>query len=105
MANKSSAGLVLLVVVVGLVGLGYLKSQQGSSTAPPAPPGSDTGRGTGKYVALGDSYTSSPRTGSQAGDPPGCDRTTNNYPHLVAADLKPASFTDVSCSGATTASG
>lgn len=33
----------------------------------------------------------------------GCARSDNNYPHLVAAKLKPAQFVDVSCSGATTA--
>ncbi len=53
-----------------------------------------------RYVALGDSYTSSPLTGPLAGAPAGCLRSTNNYPHLVAADLG-AKLTDVSCSGAT----
>ncbi|HKS49672.1 MAG TPA: SGNH/GDSL hydrolase family protein [Amycolatopsis sp.] len=103
MANKGSGGLILLVVVASLIGFGYLKSQQGSSAEPPAPPGSETGGGTGRYVALGDSYTSSPKTGAQAGGPPGCARSDNNYPHLIAAELRPAGFADVSCSGATTA--
>ena len=53
-----------------------------------------------QYVALGDSYVSSPLTGPLAGPPPGCLRSTNNYPHLVAAELG-APLTDVSCSGAT----
>lgn len=54
------------------------------------------------YVALGDSYTSAPGTGEPAGSPPGCDRSRNNYPRLVAAELDPERFTDASCSGATT---
>lgn len=103
MASKGSGGLVLVVILASLIGFGYVKSQQGSSASPPDSPGSDTGNGTGRYVALGDSYTSSPKTGGQAGKPAGCDRSDNNYPHLVAAQIKPAEFADVSCSGATTA--
>ncbi len=54
-----------------------------------------------RYVALGDSYTAAPLvpTTDPAG---GCYRSSNNYPHLVASSLNPTSFTDVSCSGATT---
>ncbi|NIJ14255.1 lysophospholipase L1-like esterase [Saccharomonospora amisosensis] len=54
------------------------------------------------YVALGDSYTSAPGTGESVGSPPGCDRSRNNYPRLVAAELSAERFTDASCSGATT---
>jgi lysophospholipase L1-like esterase len=54
-----------------------------------------------RYVALGDSYTSSPLTGPLAGPPPGCLRSTNNYPHLVATQTG-ARLNDVSCSGAQT---
>lgn len=53
------------------------------------------------YVALGDSYTASPLTGAPAGPPPGCLRSANNYPHLVA-ERTAAQLTDVSCSGART---
>lgn len=91
----------MVVLVVGLLAFGYYKWQHGSSAAPPD--GADTGGGSGRYVALGDSYTSSPRTGRQAGTPVGCDRSDDNYPHVVSAKLKPATFADVSCSGATTA--
>jgi lysophospholipase L1-like esterase len=101
-AKKSGGGgCLVLVLVVGLLAFGYYKWQHGSSSAPPE--GVDTGGGSGRYVALGDSYTSSPRTGRQAGTPAGCDRSDDNYPHLVSAKLKPAQFADVSCSGATTA--
>ncbi|GAA1946169.1 SGNH/GDSL hydrolase family protein [Amycolatopsis minnesotensis] len=104
MANKGGGGcLVLLVIVAAIGGYAYYRSHQGGSAEPPAPPGSTIGGGSGRYVALGDSYTSAPRTGKQAGGPAGCARSDNNYPHLVAAELKPAEFADVSCSGATTA--
>ncbi len=66
-----------------------------------APPG-DAGPRTGPYVALGDSYTSAPGTGDPVGTPPGCRRSDNNYPRLVADRLDVARFTDVSCGGATT---
>ena len=52
-------------------------------------------------MALGDSYTASPLTGTNAGPPPGCFRSVNNYPHLTATAFG-AQLTDVSCSGATT---
>ena len=59
----------------------------------------------GPYVALGDSYTAGPDIPDQDGTPLGCDRSSQNYPALVAAALKlqPAQITDRSCSGATTA--
>jgi lysophospholipase L1-like esterase len=53
------------------------------------------------YVALGDSYTSSPLTGATAsGVPLSCLQSTNSYPHLIADAIHVASLTDVSCSGA-----
>lgn len=55
-----------------------------------------------KYVALGDSFTSSPLTGLPVGLPIGCNRTQNNYPRLVAAALNVGVFVDRSCGGATT---
>lgn len=55
------------------------------------------------YVALGDSYTSGPLIPWQGLDPPGCARSTNNYPSLLAEKLGVDEFTDVSCGGATTA--
>ncbi|WP_370946393.1 SGNH/GDSL hydrolase family protein [Amycolatopsis sp. cg5] len=101
MGKKSGGGCLLVVVIAAAVlGFGYYKSKHGSSDSPPDGPA--TGGGTGRYVALGDSYTSSPKTGNAAGTPAGCDRSTNNYPHLVSAKINPAEFVDVSCSGATT---
>ena len=57
----------------------------------------------GRYVALGDSFVSSPLTGMPVGIPVGCYRTQNNYPRQVAAALRVAEFADRSCGGATTA--
>lgn len=52
-----------------------------------------------KYVALGSSFASGPMIPDVADL--SCLRSTNNYPHLVAAKLK-LSLTDVSCGAATT---
>ncbi|MGK5518206.1 SGNH/GDSL hydrolase family protein [Micromonospora sp. URMC 107] len=55
---------------------------------------------TGRYVALGDSYTSAPLVPTQVDL--NCLRSSRNYPSLVAASAGSSSFADVSCSGATT---
>ncbi|GAA4866424.1 SGNH/GDSL hydrolase family protein [Actinomycetospora straminea] len=84
-----------ILSVAALVGLVALLLTPTASAAPaPLPAGQ-------VYVALGDSYTSSPLTGAPAGPPPGCQRSVNNYPHLVA-ERTGAQLTDVSCSGART---
>lgn len=57
---------------------------------------------TGPYVALGDSYTSAPLVPNPTGNPILCGRSTNNYPQDVKRAISPASFTDASCSSATT---
>jgi lysophospholipase L1-like esterase len=56
----------------------------------------------GTYVALGDSFTSAPLVPDQASLPVGCLRSDQDYPSLVAAAIRPSSFTDVSCYGAAT---
>ncbi|KPI05833.1 hypothetical protein OK074_4323 [Actinobacteria bacterium OK074] len=73
-------------------------SRTPATTAPPA----DAAKGP--YVALGDSYTAAPRVPDQDNSPAGCDRSSNNYPSVVARQLGLSGddFTDVSCSGATT---
>ncbi len=58
---------------------------------------------TGPYVALGDSYTSGPLVPNPTGNPILCGRSTHNYPSDINRTLHPSSFTDASCSGATTA--
>ncbi len=56
----------------------------------------------GPYVSLGDSYTAGPLVPNPTGSPILCGRSTNNYPSDVSRVLSPTSFTDASCSGATT---
>ncbi len=54
-------------------------------------------------MSLGDSYTAAPLVPDPTGNPILCGRSTNNYPSDVARAIAPSSFTDVSCSSATTA--
>jgi lysophospholipase L1-like esterase len=68
----------------------------GHGLAAPAPGGQG-------YAALGDSYVAGPGIPRTSGMPVGCLRSTNNYPSLVRAGLGAPAFSDVSCSGATTA--
>jgi lysophospholipase L1-like esterase len=56
----------------------------------------------GPYVSLGDSYTAAPLVPNPTGSPILCGRSTNNYPSDVNRALAPSSFTDASCSSATT---
>ena len=56
---------------------------------------------SGQYVALGDSYTAGPLIPPPNPDFPGCIKSLNNYPHLVAKD-RHLPLSDVSCSGAKT---
>ena len=66
-------------------------------TSAPTPSGTTT---SGKYVALGDSFTAnsfhSPGASSN-----GCDQTGRNQPHVVQARMGFSSFVDASCDGAT----
>jgi lysophospholipase L1-like esterase len=62
-------------------------------TAQAAPP-------TGRYVALGDSFTSGPLIPTQVDL--NCVRSNRNYPSLTAASIGSSSLVDVSCGGATT---
>jgi lysophospholipase L1-like esterase len=58
---------------------------------------------TSSYVALGDSYSSAAGVAPFVpGAPLGCSRSELNYPHDIAERIAPASFTDVTCSGAKT---
>ncbi len=70
-----------------------------SSAAPSTPSGPPAPEA---YAALGDSYAAAPfvPTTDVAG---GCFRSTGNYPSLVAEQLEPSSFVDVTCSGADSA--
>jgi lysophospholipase L1-like esterase len=52
------------------------------------------------YVAMGDSVAAAPGVPDPA-PPPGCRKSTNNYPSVLARRLLATKFVDVSCSGAT----
>ncbi|MEV4612781.1 SGNH/GDSL hydrolase family protein [Kitasatospora sp. NPDC049258] len=54
--------------------------------------------GTGKYVALGDSYAAGAGVPGQSAGL--CLRSDRNYGHLVAAALKSSAYTDTTCSAA-----
>lgn len=86
------ARLPALVLALGLTSASLSACGPGDDNDDPIDP-------VRKYAALGDSYTAAPGIGSSNGDD-GCLRSTNNYPHLVAARLDLA-LNDVSCSGAT----
>lgn len=54
------------------------------------------------YVALGDSFSAGPFIGTMRTDPTGCARSKDNYPAFLADWLDVATYTDVTCSAATT---
>jgi lysophospholipase L1-like esterase len=66
------------------------------------PASADPGVLAGKYVALGDSYSSGTGAGSY-GNSGSCKRSANSYPQLWANANAPSSFAFVACSGADTA--
>jgi lysophospholipase L1-like esterase len=88
-AAAMAAGTMLLVSPAGALGI---------DPTTPVPP---------SYVALGDSYTSGPGIPSQLGPgtdpsaPVACQRSSDNYPALVARYLG-LTLNDVSCLGAST---
>ena len=84
-----AGGSLLVIALSGTADAGVL-----------GPPGAS---GPPRYVSLGDSYTAGPLVPDQTGSPVGCLRSTHSYPFLVAAGTGAATFTDVSCQGATTA--
>lgn len=55
------------------------------------------------YVAMGDSFSAGPFIGTMRTDPQGCARSRDNYPAFLADWLDVSSYTDVTCSAATTA--
>lgn len=55
------------------------------------------------YVALGDSFSAGPFITTMRDDPTGCARSRDNYPAFLADWLDVESYTDVTCSAATTA--
>ena len=70
--------------------------------ATPAAGGVETAARGLKHVALGDSAAAAPLV-PDAADPPGCFKSTNDYPAVLARRIGAADFVDFSCSGTTAA--
>ena len=83
------------VVAVALAAAAVVAVQFRSQAPTPAPAPVD-------YVALGDSFSAGPLVPDARSDPPGCFRSTNNYPAYLAGYLGVRSYRDVTCSGAQT---
>jgi len=86
----------VVVIAAALAAAGVVAAIQSRTPAPTsAPPPVD-------YVALGDSFSAGPLVPDARSDPPGCFRSTNNYPAYLAGFLGVRSYRDVTCSGAQT---
>ncbi|MGG2464123.1 SGNH/GDSL hydrolase family protein [Streptomyces sp. RGM 3693] len=82
-----------------LTGAALLASALTMATTPaPAHAATLAPAGTGKYVALGDSYAAGAGVPAQSAGL--CLRSDHNYGHLVAAALSPSSYVDKTCAGA-----
>ena len=98
-AEAAARALVLRLALLLLVGL--VAGCTDSSGLEPSPEEGATSPGVrvASYVALGDSYTSAPFVPTtDLAD--GCFRSDGNYPSLVAEELDPQRFADVSCGAA-----
>ncbi|WP_375484720.1 SGNH/GDSL hydrolase family protein [uncultured Mycobacterium sp.] len=82
---------ICLAALVGALAVAC-SGHSASKTKPP---------GQLNYVAMGDSAAAAPGVPDPA-PPPGCQKSTNDYPSVLARRIAPAHFTDVTCSGATT---
>lgn len=81
----------LIAMLVGLLA---------GCTDAPADPDPDGYTSGGRYVAMGDSYTAAPYLPDVSQD--GCHRSDQNYPSLLARELRVDALVDVSCGGAST---
>ncbi|NPD05483.1 SGNH/GDSL hydrolase family protein [Nocardioides sp. zg-1308] len=96
--HRAAALLAALVLAVS----GCSTGNDGDGALPD--PVVDTEVTTGiDYVALGDSFSAGPFIGAMRSDPEGCARSRDNYPAFLADWLDVESYTDVTCSAATTA--
>lgn len=97
---RRTASLLAAAVLTGLA-LVAATTPALAGTTPPTANGASIK--TSPYVALGDSYSSAAGVLPQVpGAPATCSRSLLNYAHDIAARTQPASFTDVTCSGART---
>lgn len=95
--------LTSLAACLTLVGAGVLGSTSVAEAKTTPPPASKHSIKTSPYVALGDSYSSGAGINPQVvGAPATCSRSQLNFAEDVARVTRPASFTDVTCSGAKT---
>jgi lysophospholipase L1-like esterase len=84
-----------VLVVAALAAAGGVAVRSSSPAPAPAPEPVD-------YVALGDSFSAGPLVPEARSDPPGCFRSTNNYPAYLSGYLGVRTYRDVTCSGART---
>ncbi|MDJ0340302.1 SGNH/GDSL hydrolase family protein [Streptomyces sp. H10-C2] len=84
----------IATVLAALVAAVLLSTPTAGASAPPPPV---------RYAALGDSAAAAPGVPEEEKASGLCQRSTHNYPHLVAERLAPAAFKDVTCTGADTA--
>lgn len=83
----------LLAVIIVVVAIGFAWLYRDTHRTP---------HGAAEYVALGSSFAAGPGVGEQDPDSPYlCLRSTENYPHLLAAKRN-LQLRDMTCSGATT---
>lgn len=98
--RKSARAALAVLAVLALAGCGSSAAGSGPSASPTPTALS------GRYVALGDSYSAAPEIAGgavrgPAGEPTGCGRSRRSYPHLVARRLD-LTLADATCNGATT---
>jgi len=94
----TALALAVLAVTAGIVTAGPAAAGDGSSGD------SRHEVRTSPYVALGDSYSSAAGVLPQVRRAPeACSRSKKNFAHVIARRTHARSFTDVTCSGATTA--
>lgn len=92
-----------LVAIAALVGVGMVSATTTADAKTTPPTAGAASIKTSPYVALGDSYSSGAGINPQvAGAPATCSRSQLNYSEDIAKATHPASFTDVTCSGAKT---
>lgn len=80
------------------IGMTALSAPPPPAAAAPSTGGPYTG---GAYVAMGDSRAAGTHRTPTLGYYLGCLRSSDSYPEILRARLRPRSFTDTSCAGAT----
>lgn len=95
--------IISLVACATLVGVGAVGVPTAADAKATPPAAAASSIKTSPYVALGDSYSSGAGIHPQVvGAPATCSRSQLNYSEDIARITDPASFTDVTCSGAKT---